>query len=424
MEQKDIFINNKIYPNAKDIFNIKQEPLEEIKDKAIYVLDTNALLLPFTTSSKSIDEIKKVYTDLLKDNRLFIPGQVAREFAKNRPTKIKELYHAINEKKNVSLKTNKYPLLEEIESYQKTLELEEQINSLIDEYKKAITKVTKEIKNWTWNDPVSSTYNDLFNESTIIDIEIVEENIKKDLQERYNHKIPPGYKDKGKSDDGIGDLLVWYTILEIAKDKDSDIIFISGDEKTDWFHRSNSQRLYPRFELIAEFREKASKKSFQIIKLSDLLELHGANETIVKEIKFEEKNSLIYETDSFDLNQIISLEDIIENWIRNSSYYENTISRNTFPDIEAVDSHGETVGFTILKNPTMGSIQKAIATASTFLSTQQKSVFSKIKLIVIININSGTNRHLTEKLFKPYFNNDNNVQIIIGEVVGDMFFQL
>lgn len=64
--------------------------VEQVKNKCLFVLDTNALLLPYTTSSKSIDEIKKVYAKLIKEKRLFIPGQVAREFAKNRPEKIKD----------------------------------------------------------------------------------------------------------------------------------------------------------------------------------------------------------------------------------------------------------------------------------------------------------------------------------------------
>ena len=59
MEEKDIFINRKIYPNASDVFSVTTEPISKIKNKAIYILDTNALLLPYTTSSKSISEINK-----------------------------------------------------------------------------------------------------------------------------------------------------------------------------------------------------------------------------------------------------------------------------------------------------------------------------------------------------------------------------
>jgi rRNA-processing protein FCF1 len=355
MEEKDIFINRKIYPNASDIFSLISESISQIKSKAIYVLDTNALLLPYTTSSKSIEEIYKVYKQLLDENNLYIPAQVAREFAKNRPEKIKEIFQQLNRKRNKlqKLYSGKYPLLSDSTSYLEVIKMEEDIDKSLKEYSKKINKVIDEIKNWAWDDPVTKTYNSLFDDKIIVEPEINETEIKKDLDFRYNHKIPPGYKDGGKPDDGIGDFLIWLTILDLAKKFEKDVIFVSGEEKSDWFHRSEGQVLYPRFELVMEFREKGVNKSFHIIKLSELLEIFGADEKVVKELELEEnsKRNLSF-TDVRSIHRLV--ENSVYNWYfeNYSTTFEININEIGFPDIQ-LKNNNESIGVEILyfRNP-------------------------------------------------------------------------
>jgi hypothetical protein len=106
---------------------------------------------------------------------------------------------------------------------------------------------------------------------------------------RFINKIPPGYKDEAKGDQGIGDLLLWLTILEIGSARQTSVIFVSGEEKADWWHRSEHQQLYPRFELVDEFRRASGGHSFHIIKFSRLLELFGASTEVVAEVREEER---------------------------------------------------------------------------------------------------------------------------------------
>lgn len=55
---------------------------------------------------------------------------------------------------------------------------------------------------------------------------------------RYSHRIPPGYKDKGKSENRFGDVIIWEEILEDIRvekfTKRRDCVLISRDDKTDW----------------------------------------------------------------------------------------------------------------------------------------------------------------------------------------------
>jgi hypothetical protein len=108
-----------------------------------------------------------------------------------------------------------------------------------------------------------------------------------DFKRRQEHKIPPGYKDSAKDDLGVGDVLIWHAILELGKRDKKDVLFVSADGKSDWYHQSDGP-LYPRFELVDEFRRVSDGASFHILKFSDFLDLFGAKETVVKEIRQEE----------------------------------------------------------------------------------------------------------------------------------------
>lgn len=324
-EDFDCFVNNCIYPNASEIFSINLKTTESIKDDCIFVIDTNALLLPFLTGSQSLNAIKKIYGTLKSKKQLIIPGQVAREFANNRPEKLKDIFQQLNRKQSSiqPLNIGAYPLLQDITDYQELLELETIINENIKQYRKLILALIDDVKCWQWDDPVSKMYREIFSSDVILDLPLEKEEVKKTLSYRYLHKIPPGYKDNGKEDDGIGDLLIWLTILEIAKQK-KDVIFVSSDEKTDWFHRVENSSLYPRFELVSEFSQASDGKSFHIIKFSSLLKLFDADEKVIKEVVTEEiKLPNLYLT-SYDFQKAIY------NWLR-TKHNEVEVT-STFPD--------------------------------------------------------------------------------------------
>lgn len=292
----DIFIANSIFPDAELLFATYIKPLEEIKNTALVVLDTNSLLVPYSIGKESLSQIKETYKKLVGTEQLLVPGQVAREFAKNRTKKILELFQQLNRKQNStpSLQKGKYPLLESLNDYQETIRLEKEIDSLLKQYRKAISNVLDHIRSWNWNDPVSLLYSELFTKEVIFDLALDKEKLQEDLSRRQLHKIPPGYKDSGKDDSGIGDLLIWFTILEAGKSRKKDVIFVSSDQKPDWCHRIEDQALYPRYELVDEFRRESGGFSLHIVPFSSFLDLYGASESVVEEVR-EEENRLSLE---------------------------------------------------------------------------------------------------------------------------------
>lgn len=284
------FVASIIYPDASLVFTARQKTLQEIKEECLIVLDTNALLVPYSIGKESIDQIKRTYRTLASENRLIIPGQVSREFAKNRAVKIGEVFQQLNRKRNTApLQKGVYPLLEILPKYQESLQLEKEVDQLIHKYKTILAEVLESIQAWSWDDPVSLLYGDLFKKDCVFDPNFDQEETLAELHFRYLHKIPPGYKDAGKEDEGIGDYLIWKTILELGKVRQKSIIFVSGDEKVDWWHKSEGQPLYPRYELIDEFRRYSEGQSFHILQFSRFLGLYGAAPQVIQEVRQKEQ---------------------------------------------------------------------------------------------------------------------------------------
>lgn len=168
-DDKDIFIANKVYPNPKELFNIKNSSLEDINDDCIYILDTNSLLVPYSSGKESIEKIREVFERLISEQRLYIPAQVAREFVKIRPNKLTDLYSAIyNKISNLpSVKIDRYPLLEDNEHYKNCMDIEATITDAFKDYRSKLNSLLSSINNWNWDDPVSDMYRSIFNSDMI-----------------------------------------------------------------------------------------------------------------------------------------------------------------------------------------------------------------------------------------------------------------
>lgn len=106
------------YPNAGEIFRIKVPELSDFSEDSIIVLDTNALLSPYNASQLSLAEIKRVFEFLKNSNRLILPGHVAREFAENRASKIKEIYQQLIRQRSMNIPLTLNPILNDDDEYE------------------------------------------------------------------------------------------------------------------------------------------------------------------------------------------------------------------------------------------------------------------------------------------------------------------
>ncbi|MFI9008349.1 PIN-like domain-containing protein [Actinosynnema sp. NPDC053489] len=102
---------------------------------------------------------------------------------------------------------------------------------------------------------------------------------------RAGAKEPPGYLDANKEDSTLpegaaGDYLVWAQAVQEAARRDADLLFVTGDEKEDWWWRYRSEFLGPRVELVEEFAA-ASGRRLYLMRPVDLLRRASALEVEV-----------------------------------------------------------------------------------------------------------------------------------------------
>jgi len=306
----DHFYLENTFPEPDKIFSFDYKGIDEIVKDCVFVFDTNVLLVPFDTSSKNISEIKRIFKDLKGKNQLYLPARVAREFAKNRGKKLGELFLKIRQTKNQlnsgHFKVDDYPLLENHSEFKKLKKTFEKGVSIVKQAREQLDNIESLIKGWTWNDNVSNMYTEIFTPDIIIEVKKTEDELVKDLEFRSKHSIAPGYNDKNKTDGGIGDLIIWNTILELGSALKKDIVFVTDDQKNDWFYKQDKESLYPKFELFDEYRRATNGKSIHLLSFPEfLLRLNAKEETIAEVKESIERGNASQYSRSYNHNDLI-----------------------------------------------------------------------------------------------------------------------
>lgn len=277
------------FPDAKSIFNSETREPRHIIDDCLVVVDTNVLLAPYSTGSKGISELKKVYTTLARENRLLVPAHVAKEFAKNRSDKIRNIHQRLqrrkSEKPSLVKSQGDDPVVRELEGYNDLEESTEAVREAWNKYNQALESLIDQVRAWNWNDPVTKMYSNIFKDNIIVELNETEVEVKEEYSRRVKHKVPPGYKDSGKDDNREGDLIVWLTLLQVAASKGLSAVFVTDDSKSDWWVGSEGVVLCPRFELVNEFTRRVDGASFHILQIGEFLRLFGVEEDVVEDLE-------------------------------------------------------------------------------------------------------------------------------------------
>jgi len=238
---------------------------EELWENCIFIVDTSVLLNLYEYSAKSRDEFLSILNKI--SNRLWIPYQVGKEYHSRRPHIIreqKENYHKIQEK----IEATRNKLISDIDT-EKSIEYHPFIDKkeLIKKIDELFSKIT------SYLNECETKYPDLTNKDNIgeeidrlFENKIGDEYSREKLKElydtgkkRYEQKIPPGFSDQQKGNEKqYGDFISWIQILEYAKVKNQPVVFITDDEKNDWwlihdYQRPTQEIILPHPRLIKEF---------------------------------------------------------------------------------------------------------------------------------------------------------------------------
>lgn len=262
-----------------------KEIFDELLKNSTIILDTNSLLNLYRYSSENRPKFFEILTKIKE--RLILPYQVGYEFYENREQIIKS---KSNFKTNLTdfLKLEINSLSNKIHSsssnckYSNSVALlkhEEKLrNDLINNLDRLLLDLINCVENH--DNDISNEY--IFNDDYILNhiLELYEGKVNEKLADdkinkiynegknRYENKIPPGYKDNHKPEPNkYGDLVLWNEIIEIAKNTKKNILFISDDRKEDWCHRFEGIDLGSRRELIREFHKETNCYFFSITTL-------------------------------------------------------------------------------------------------------------------------------------------------------------
>ncbi|BAZ86876.1 hypothetical protein NIES806_30930 [Dolichospermum compactum NIES-806] len=84
-------------------------------------------------------------------------------------------------------------------------------------------------------------------------------------EERFKYSVPPGYEDAKKKPvpDMYGDAILWLQLIDYAKSEKKPIIFVTDDDKEDWWLESGGKTISPRPELVQEMLTEAGVKTLQ-----------------------------------------------------------------------------------------------------------------------------------------------------------------
>jgi hypothetical protein len=238
-------------------FRPTTQEFDKIWEESIFIVDANVLLNLYRYSDTTRSELEKALSGV--SDRIFITHQAAKEFLKNRLSvtsgQSKEYSNAVNTIndliKRISSK-DRHPFIES----EKLKEFSSLAKGLIENLEAQKEELLKKLT----EDEILDFIQNIFNGKTGVPFSNERnEEVRVLGKERYELKIPPGYKDSDKdsSDDPLrkyGDLVVWLQSIEYSKDNDCSVVFITDDKKEDWWLEQAGRTIGPRPELIEEFK--------------------------------------------------------------------------------------------------------------------------------------------------------------------------
>lgn len=145
------------------------------------------------------------------------------------------------------------PMLEASKGYAEIQDVLRTINTQREPYRKKLAELLDNLRDWSWDDRVSTLYREVFTPAHIAKCALSDEALLKDTEHRNTYNIPPGYKDKSKATNNVGDLMIWHTLVELSKARHTNVVFVSNEEKHDWVHRAENRVIIAREELYQEF---------------------------------------------------------------------------------------------------------------------------------------------------------------------------
>ena len=358
-----------------------ENKFREYWQSATFVLDANILLNMYRYPEEARKQLLSVLQNI--ETRIWVPHQAALEFQRNRVSVIAEQKKRFSDVRKV-LESSRTGMRSELENLQlkkrhSSIQPDELITVLDEQISSFLSKL-EELEasqlSVADHDPIRENLDQLLKGK--VGEPFSQDEISKIYQEgeaRFKHEKPPGYKDQKKETENksdifsyagvtyqrkYGDLVLWKQIIGKAK-KDSihSLIFLTDDEKEDWWWITESQgkkKIGPRPELVDEISREAKTNFFymynseQFLKYSkDYLNTQVTDESIsqVREVTRESRVPTIQNPNEFRRVSSIAMRAVFR-WLSKKFPKQMIRENERFPDYVVSDpDSGRNLGFEV-----------------------------------------------------------------------------
>ncbi|XYD10166.1 PIN domain-containing protein [Methylobacterium sp. NMS12] len=324
-----------------EFYGLSEDLLVSMWTEGLVIFDTNALLRLYRYRENTVEEIFRVL-DLVKD-RAWCPYQVGWEYQKNRFVKIREaeksFQDAMKDFENaftassnrlrglkefgihpkLGLDSKVYDLAQYVDSSVKSIRSEYDKHPLTEYFLSIHDRVGEFYQGKLGPEPDQERLNSMISAAQI----------------RINELNPPGLIDAAEKQKAgaeprsvYGDVLVWFEIMECAKSAERHVIFVTEDNKEDWWQKEQGKTIGPLPFLRREFRKEVGKQVYfySVAKFLDRAR-HYLNVSVSEDSVVDAR-----ETASHDVN-FITIEEL-DNAALSASTSENLLQDIRKPEAE------------------------------------------------------------------------------------------
>ncbi|MFB7753807.1 PIN-like domain-containing protein [Streptomyces sp. NPDC056121] len=257
-----------------------------VLQQGLVVLDTNVLLDLYRMNARVREDMLTVLTTI--SERLWIPHQVLVEFWRNRQSEELITYH---DKKAATaaevLKSSLSRSRSALDEWARNVHIGDNIDIVSPMHEKLdyAEKLYQDIVESLEHQASKDTVPGIRNTHTDPVIKVLEQLLDQRVgapyspqqhaqevqraKERADEQVPPGYKDfeggKKGDEEAAGDYLVWRQLMDAARSRKTDVLFVTRDLKEDWWRKASAKAVrLPRIELVNELRDLTGLQLFMV----------------------------------------------------------------------------------------------------------------------------------------------------------------
>jgi hypothetical protein len=319
--------------------------------------DTNVLLNLYRYDEPTRDDLLRILGKL--GSRLWVPHQVIAEFWRNRETILKDPRDTTLNIRQLS--AHRDQAINTLRTWINRVGLEQdRADELLATLTQAFDVVTKAVSELV-DEHSADSARDTYSDPVLVQLEEIlqgrvgrpldqagNEEALKEAKSRAELKLPPGWKDAGKSDgQAAGDYLVWAQVLREARERTQDVLLITGDVKEDWWRREHGEIRGPLPGLVQEMKAFAGVRLFMLRPESLLIQARQALQIDVSDESVQ---------DAERVDRSLAKASMAKGWFQNQIELEAVIA--SWPDILEYVKARRKVAWMLISNATPDSVSK------------------------------------------------------------------